>query len=139
MGHTPMLGDLAVAHAHDVDGFTVDASTDRCQTQECSLVCAMIRLVRRHQLPVGGLSMDICVEIGECRTKRAVQASCAVSIGSAVWLGCMVNEVDGEELLEDVEVPTALHFFGIPADDSFRGIGRHTSSFRAHWRALGPG
>jgi hypothetical protein len=27
-----------------------------------------------------------------------------------------------EELLEDVEVPTALHFFGIPADDSFRRI-----------------
>jgi hypothetical protein len=27
--------------------------------------------------------------------------------GSAVWLGGMVNEVDGEELLEDVEVPTA--------------------------------
>jgi hypothetical protein len=35
----------------------------------------------------------------------------------------MVDEVDGEELLEDVEVPTALHFFGIPADDSFRRIG----------------
>jgi hypothetical protein len=35
----------------------------------------------------------------------------------------MVNEVDGEELLEDIEVPTALHFFGIPADDSFGGIG----------------
>jgi hypothetical protein len=35
----------------------------------------------------------------------------------------MVNEVDGEELIEDIEVPTALHFFSIPADDGFRGIG----------------
>jgi hypothetical protein len=31
----------------------------------------------------------------------------------------VIHEVVGEELLEHVEVPTALHFFGIPADDSF--------------------
>jgi hypothetical protein len=73
MGHAPMLGDLAVAHAHDVDGFTGDASTGRCQTQECSLVCAMIRLVRRHQLPVGGLSMDICKV--KCRHMIGVRVS----------------------------------------------------------------
>jgi hypothetical protein len=34
----------------------------------------------------------------------------------------MVNEILSEEFFEDVEVPTALHFFGIPADDGFRGV-----------------
>jgi hypothetical protein len=67
--------------------------------------------------------MDLRMEIGNCGTKRAVEAPCAVSIGSEAQLGRIVNEVDGEELIEDVEVPTALHFFGIPADDGFRGIG----------------
>jgi hypothetical protein len=79
-----MLSDLAVVHSHNIDGFNVDASTGRRQTRERSLVCSLIRLVRRHQLPVCVLPMDIAVSIGECRTKRAVDASCAVSIGSAV-------------------------------------------------------
>jgi hypothetical protein len=34
----------------------------------------------------------------------------------------VIYEVVGEELIEDVEVATALHFFGIPADDGFPGI-----------------
>jgi len=35
----------------------------------------------------------------------------------------VVDEVVGEELLEHVEVPKALHFFGVPTDNSFCGIG----------------
>ena len=54
-----MLGDLAVAHAHDVDGVKVDASTGRRHTQECSPARAMRRLGRRHQLPIGGLPMEL--------------------------------------------------------------------------------
>ena len=67
-----MLSDLAVAHSHDVDGFKVDSSTGRRQTQKCSLVRSMIRFVGRHKLSIGGLPMHICVEIGECSTERTV-------------------------------------------------------------------
>jgi len=35
----------------------------------------------------------------------------------------VVNEVVGEEFFEELEVPTALDLFSIPADDSFRGFG----------------
>jgi hypothetical protein len=35
----------------------------------------------------------------------------------------MVYEVVSKELLEYLEIPTALYFFRIPADDSFRGVG----------------
>src|SRR6266571_6349935 len=118
-----MLGDLAVMHSHDVDGFKMDASTGRRHTQECSLVSPVVRLVSRHDLPVGDLPMDFCVEIGKCGTKGVVEAPDAAFIRSGVWLGRMVNEVVSEELLEDVEVPAALHFFGIAADDSFRRVG----------------
>jgi hypothetical protein len=67
--------------------------------------------------------MDLRVEIRECGAKGVVEAPGPVLVRSAVWLGRMVNEVVGEELLEDVEVATALHFFRIAADDSFPGIG----------------
>jgi hypothetical protein len=67
--------------------------------------------------------VDFGMEIGECGTKGAVEASDAIFIRSGVWLWGMVNEVVSEELLEDIEVPTALHFFGIASDDHFRGIG----------------
>lgn len=66
------------------------------------------------------------MEIGESGTERMLQASCAVFVGSAVRLGRVVEEVVGEDFLEDVEVPTALHFFGVPADDRFRGFARCT-------------
>jgi len=118
-----MLGDLAVVHPHNVDGFKVDFLTGRRHPQECSLVGSMIRLVSRHELSVGNLPVDLRVEIGECSTKGVVKTPDAIFIGSGAWLWGMVNEVVSEEFLEDVEVPTALHFFGIPADDSFRGIG----------------
>jgi hypothetical protein len=35
----------------------------------------------------------------------------------------VINEVIGEEFLENIEVSTALHFFGIAADDRFRALG----------------
>jgi hypothetical protein len=54
--------------------------------------------------------------------KDAVQLSRAVSVRNPARLGCMVDEVSREELLEHVEVSAALHFFGVTADDRLRGI-----------------
>jgi hypothetical protein len=36
----------------------------------------------------------------------------------------MVEKIVREEFLEDVEVPFALDFLGIPADDRLRGFAR---------------
>ena len=87
------------------------------------MVRSVIRFVSRHQLPVGGLPMDLGVEIGERGAEGVVQEPDAVFIRSCVRLGRMVDEVVGEEVLEDLEITTALHFFGIAADDSFCGLG----------------
>jgi hypothetical protein len=67
--------------------------------------------------------MDFGAEIGERGAERVVKEPNAVFIRSGVRLGRMVDKVIGEELLEDVEITTALHFFGIAADDSFCGLG----------------
>jgi hypothetical protein len=120
--HTPMFGDLAVMHSHDIHGFKVDSSAGRLNTQECSLLRSMLRLVSRHHLTVGCLPMDLFVEIRECCAKCAVKAPDAFFIRRGVWLWGMVNKVVSEEILEYIEVPTALHFFGIAADNSLRGI-----------------
>src|SRR6266404_618417 len=120
--HPPMLGDFAVMYSHDVDRFKMDSSTCRRHTQEGSLVRSVIGLVSRYEFSVGRLPMDFCMEIRERGTKCAVKASDAVFIRCGVWLGRMVNEVVSKEFLKDVEIPTALHFFGIAADDRFRAV-----------------
>jgi hypothetical protein len=61
------------------------------------------------------------VEVGEGLPKGLVEAARAGLVRRHVGLRRMVDEVVGEELLEYVEVPLALHLFGIPADD---GLGR---------------
>jgi hypothetical protein len=35
----------------------------------------------------------------------------------------VVDEVLGEQFVEDVEVPAALDFFGVSSDDLFEGVG----------------
>ena len=67
--------------------------------------------------------MDFRAEIGEGSAKGVVKDPDAVFIWSGVWLGRVVNEVVSEKLFEELEVPAALYFFGIAADDRFRGLG----------------
>jgi hypothetical protein len=51
--------------------------------------------------------MDLCVEIGKCGAKCVIKTPDAVFVRRGVWLWGMVNEVVSEEILEDIEVPTA--------------------------------
>ena len=45
--------------------------------------------ISRHDLAIGGLPMDIGMEVRECHTQRAVQATRAIAIRNAVGLECM--------------------------------------------------
>ena len=76
-----MVGDFAVAHAHDVYRLEVDLAPGRRQSPERPFVRAMVCLIRRHTVAVGNLPMDLRVKIGKCRAQRAVQISRAVAIG----------------------------------------------------------
>jgi hypothetical protein len=70
------------------------------------------------------------MKVGEGGAKSAVENPHTVLVGSGVRLGRVVGEVVSEEFLEDIEVPTALNFFGVPADDGLRGFARFIG---AHW------
>ena len=42
VGHAPVLGDLAVAHAHDIDGLELNLTARGCHAQEFSSVSPVI-------------------------------------------------------------------------------------------------
>jgi hypothetical protein len=67
-----VVGDLAVAHAHDVDGFEVNLAPGRRQSPERALMRAMVRLVSRHAIAVRNLPMDLRMKIGKRGAKRVV-------------------------------------------------------------------
>ena len=66
--------------------------------------------------------MNDGVKVGECGAKRSVELSCACLVGSTARLRCVVEEVVGEELVEDFEIAAALHFFGVAANDGLGGL-----------------
>ena len=65
IGHAPMLSDLAVAHAHDIDSLELNFATRRRRAQEFSPVGPVIGLVRCHAVAIGDLPMDVGVKVGK--------------------------------------------------------------------------
>ena len=65
ISHAPMLGDFAVANAHDVHGLELNLATRRRHAQEFSPMRPVIGLVRRHPVAIGKLSVDVGVKVGE--------------------------------------------------------------------------
>ena len=66
IGHAPVLGDLAVAHAHDINGLEMNFAARRRHAQEFSPVGPVIGLVRRHAVAICELPMDVGVKVGKC-------------------------------------------------------------------------
>src|SRR4051812_11437184 len=66
IGHAPVLGDLAVAHAHDINGLELNLTARRCHAQEFSPVRPVVGLVRRHAVAICKLPMDFRVKVGKC-------------------------------------------------------------------------
>jgi hypothetical protein len=124
IGYAPMLGDLAIAHPHDIDGLELNLPARRRHAQKFSAMRPVIGLVCRHAVPIGKLPMNFGVKVGECGAQCSIQVSRACLVGRAVRLWGMVKKIVGKELFEHFEIPTALHFFGIAANDCFRGRAR---------------
>ena len=125
-----MLGDLAVAHAHDVDGLELDFAAGRRHAKELSPVRPVIGFVGRHAVTIGKLPMDVGVKVGKGSAQNLVELASAVLVGGASRLRRVIEKVVGEEFVEHFEIPAALHLFGVPADDCLRGFA-HTAL--AHW------
>jgi len=124
IGYTPVLGNLAVAHAHHVDGLELDSPACRGAAEELTLMRAMVSLVRRHAIAIGKLPMNVGVEVREGGPENLVEFSGASLIWRAPRLRRMVEEIVGKELLEYIEIAAALHFLGIPSNDRLRSFAR---------------
>ena len=122
IGHAPVLGDLAVAYAHDIDGLELNFAAGRRHAKEFSSVRPVIGLVRRHAVAIGNLPMDVGVKVGKRRPENLVELPRTVFIGRASRLRRVVEKIVGEEFLEHFKIPTALHLLGVAANDSLRGF-----------------
>src|SRR3954469_1195451 len=125
-----MRRDLAVAHLHDIDGLEMNRPAGGRHAKERSLVGAVVGLERRHPIPVGNLPMDDGMKVGKGGSQRPVEFARACLVGRASRLRRVVEEVLGEKLLKDFEIPAALDLFGVPANDRFRGLARVSDRHR---------
>src|SRR5262249_31227418 len=119
---TPMLDDLALAHAHDVNAFELNFAVCCGDTKKQPFMCAVVGLVRRHAIAISELPMDFCMKVRERLTNIAVELAHTGFVGRHVWLGCVVDEVVVEKFFKNVESSFSLNLFGIPPQHSFRGV-----------------
>ena len=116
IGHAPVLGDLAVAHAHHVHCLELDFATGWRHAEELALVRTMVGFVGRHPVPIGKLPVDVRVEVPEGVLKLAR----ASLVRRASRLRSMVEKIFGKQFLEHLEIPAALHFLGVPPNYCLR-------------------
>ena len=60
----------------------------------------MIGLERGDEFAIGGLPMNVCVEIGKRSSECVVKTPCSSLVGSTIRLRCVVDEVIGKQFFE---------------------------------------
>ena len=68
-----MLGDLPMAHVHDVDSLEFNFSACRRHPEKFSQMRPMIGFVGHHPVTISKLPMDFGVEVGESGAEDFVQ------------------------------------------------------------------
>src|SRR5438876_11789978 len=112
----PVLGDLAVYEPHGVDGVETDLLPGGRNTEEFSLVGAVIGLVGGHEVAGGRLPVDLGTEVGERGTQALVQHPHPVLVGCRARLRRVIYKIIGKQFLEHAPVAFALYFLGVPAN-----------------------
>src|SRR5262249_39076957 len=103
IAHSPVVGDLTALYAHDVDSFKMNPAVSWIDSEELPFMRSRVGFVRYNPIPIAELPVDLCVKIGECLPKVAVQLPHAGLVGRHVWLGRVVDEIVREKLFEDIE------------------------------------
>src|SRR6516225_3220340 len=105
-----MIGDLSMLHAHDINRLKLNLAVGGSDSEEHTLVGAVIRLVGRDAIAFGELPVDLGVEIREGLTKVLVELSHACLVWAGSRLCRVIHEIVGKEFFKYVEVPFALNF-----------------------------
>src|SRR5207253_10726424 len=119
---TPVLSDLAVDDPHGVDGVETDLLPCGRNTEELSLVGAVIGLVGGHEVAGGHLPVDLGMEVGKRGTQALVQHPHPGLVGCRARLRRVVDKIIGEKFLVQVPVAFALYFLGVPTNYGDRRV-----------------
>ena len=113
----PMIGDLSMLHAHDINRLKLNLAVGGSDSEERALVGAVIRLVGRDAIAIRELQVDLGVEIREGLSRVQVELSHACFVWAGSRLCGVIHEIVCKEFLKYVKVPFALNFLRIPAHD----------------------
>src|SRR6478672_6849071 len=80
-------------------------------------------LERSHDVAVDGLPMNLGSEVGKRLAQPVVEQPHSGFVGGGAGLGRVVDEVVGEQFLEQGEIAVALHLFGVAANHRLGGYG----------------
>src|SRR5262249_52127920 len=119
---SPMVCDLAVPHAHHVNGFEMNVAMSRRNSEEWAIVGAVIGFVSSHTIAIRELPMNLRMKVRKRRANVGVELADAGLVGSGSRLGGVIHEIVRKQLFENVKVPSALHLFGITAHNCFRSV-----------------
>ena len=117
-----MVGYLAVLHAHDIDRLEVNFAMSWSDAEERSFMRPVVSLVGCHTISIGKLLVDLRMKVGKRHAKVGIEFPDTGLVGSGSWLRCVVHEVVGEQVFEDLEVTVSLDLFCIAADNRLRGM-----------------
>jgi len=117
-----MVGDFAVLDTHDVDRLEMNLAMSWSDSKKWPFVSAVVRLVRCNSVTVGKLPVDLRMKVGEGGKNIRVEFSYACLVWSCVRLRRVIDEIVGEELIEDVKSSLSLDLVRIPAHNGFCGF-----------------
>jgi len=120
---TPVVGDLAVLDAHDIERLAADPAASWSDAEEMTFLRAAVGLVRRHPVTVRELPVDLRMKVRKCRTDASVELSQPGLVGSRAGMRCVIDEVLREKFFENFEVSHVLDLFDISADNSLCRLG----------------
>jgi hypothetical protein len=129
IAYSPVVGDLAVLDAHDIDRVEVYSAVSWSDSEKRPFMRAVVRLVGCHSIAIGKLPVDLRMKVRKCGTKIGVECSHTGLVGSRAGLRCVIDEIVSEQFLETIELSPPLDFFRISADNRF---GRFRQSDAAH-------
>src|SRR6478609_4652966 len=120
--HAPVLADLTVDDAHCIDGLEADFGACASDAEKIPSMRAVISLECGDHVAVDPLPMNLRREIREGFTQALVEGENAGFVASATGLGRMIDEIVRKEFVEQGPISSALHLFGVAANDLLGGL-----------------
>ena len=77
----PMVGDLTVAYAHDVNYREGGLAAGRRDAEQLPAMCAEIGFVRRHEIAFRDLTVNGRAPVGKRLAERLVDRPRAIAVG----------------------------------------------------------